>query len=59
VIQQGTLALAGPAGSATDALANSSRVVANATFDISAISGAGSHIQSLAAAAPSRLVPKT
>ncbi|WP_245481295.1 autotransporter outer membrane beta-barrel domain-containing protein [Bradyrhizobium sp. LVM 105] len=48
VIQQGTLALAGPAGSATDALANSSRVVANATFDISAIIGAGSHIQSLA-----------
>nr|WP_312010289.1 autotransporter outer membrane beta-barrel domain-containing protein [Bradyrhizobium neotropicale] len=48
VIQQGTLALAGPAGSANDALANSSRVVANATFDISAISGAGSHIQSLA-----------
>lgn len=48
VIQQGTLALAGPAGSATDALANSSRVVANATFDISAITGAGSHIRSLA-----------
>ncbi len=48
VIQQGTLALAGPAASATDALASSSRVVANATFDISAISGAGSHIQSLA-----------
>ncbi|MCA1453873.1 autotransporter outer membrane beta-barrel domain-containing protein [Bradyrhizobium sp. BRP22] len=48
VIQQGTLALAGPASSATDALANSSRVVANATFDISAISDAGSHIQSLA-----------
>jgi outer membrane autotransporter protein len=48
VIQQGTLALAGPASSASDALANSSRVVANATFDISAITGAGSHIQSLA-----------
>ncbi|WP_160168914.1 autotransporter outer membrane beta-barrel domain-containing protein [Bradyrhizobium sp. Ai1a-2] len=48
VIQQGTLALAGPAASANDALANSSRVVANATFDISAIAGAGSHIKSLA-----------
>ncbi|MDF0519244.1 autotransporter outer membrane beta-barrel domain-containing protein [Bradyrhizobium yuanmingense] len=48
VIQQGTLALAGPAGSANDALANSSRVVANATFDISAISGTASHIKSLA-----------
>ncbi|WP_439098826.1 autotransporter family protein [Bradyrhizobium yuanmingense] len=48
VIQQGTLALAGPATSANDALANSSRVVANATFDISAISGAGSRIRSLA-----------
>ncbi|WP_244941368.1 autotransporter outer membrane beta-barrel domain-containing protein [Bradyrhizobium yuanmingense] len=48
VIQQGTLALAGPAGSADDALANSSRVVANATFDISAISGTASHIKSLA-----------
>ncbi|WPO39021.1 autotransporter outer membrane beta-barrel domain-containing protein [Tardiphaga sp. 42S5] len=48
VIQQGTLALAGPATSADDALANSSRVVANGTFDVSAISGAGSHIQSLA-----------
>ncbi|MGM4987180.1 autotransporter family protein [Tardiphaga sp. 841_E9_N1_2] len=48
VIQQGTLALSGPATSADDALANSSRVVANGTFDVSAISGAGSHIQSLA-----------
>ncbi|WP_175500490.1 autotransporter outer membrane beta-barrel domain-containing protein [Bradyrhizobium sp. NFR13] len=48
VIQQGTLALAGPASSADDALANSSRVVANATFDVSAITGTGSHIQSLA-----------
>lgn len=48
VIQQGTLALAGPAASADNALASSSRVVANATFDISAITGAGSHIQSLA-----------
>ncbi|MGY3034481.1 outer membrane autotransporter protein [Bradyrhizobium sp. USDA 4354] len=48
VIQQGTLALAGPASSANDALANSSRVVANATFDISAISGTASHIKSLA-----------
>jgi fibronectin-binding autotransporter adhesin len=48
VIQQGTLALAGPASSADDALASSSRVVANGTFDVSAISGAGSHIQSLA-----------
>ncbi|WP_454628753.1 autotransporter family protein [Bradyrhizobium cenepequi] len=45
VIQQGTLALA---GAASDALASSSRVVANGTFDISAISGAGSHVQSLA-----------
>lgn len=48
VIQQGTLALSGPATSADDALANSSRVVANGTFDVSAISGTGSHIQSLA-----------
>lgn len=48
VIQQGTLALSGPATSADDALANSSRVVANGTFDVSAISGASSHIQSLA-----------
>ncbi|WP_247801333.1 autotransporter outer membrane beta-barrel domain-containing protein [Bradyrhizobium sp. 191] len=45
VIQQGTLALAG-AGS-DDALANSSRIVANATFDISGIVGT-SHIRSLA-----------
>ncbi|MGY8635249.1 autotransporter outer membrane beta-barrel domain-containing protein [Bradyrhizobium sp. 14AA] len=45
VIQQGTLALAG-AGS-DDALANSSRVVANATFDISGIVDT-SHIKSLA-----------
>jgi outer membrane autotransporter protein len=47
VIQAGTLALAG-AGSSSDALATSSRVVANGTFDISGIPGAGSHIQSLA-----------
>jgi outer membrane autotransporter protein len=43
VIQEGTLAL-----SASDAIANSSRVVANATLDISGISVTGSHIQSLA-----------
>ncbi|MBR0692741.1 autotransporter outer membrane beta-barrel domain-containing protein [Bradyrhizobium lablabi] len=48
VIQQGTLALAGAAGSSADALANSRRVVTNATFDISQITGAGAHIQSLA-----------
>ena len=48
VIQQGTLALAGPAASVNDALANSNRVVANATFDISGIQGTGAHIQSLA-----------
>ncbi|MGY4480103.1 autotransporter outer membrane beta-barrel domain-containing protein [Bradyrhizobium sp. USDA 3364] len=48
VIQQGTLALTGPANSGADALATSSRVVANATFDISAITPAAAHIQSLA-----------
>ncbi|WP_194469731.1 autotransporter outer membrane beta-barrel domain-containing protein [Bradyrhizobium sp. CCBAU 51753] len=47
VIQQGTLALGGPAASAGDALASSSRVVANATFDVSAITNAAAHIQSL------------
>ncbi|QIG92895.1 autotransporter outer membrane beta-barrel domain-containing protein [Bradyrhizobium sp. 6(2017)] len=47
VIQQGTLSIGVIAG-ASDALANSSRVVANATFDISRIADAASHIQSLA-----------
>ncbi|MHC4055376.1 autotransporter family protein [Bradyrhizobium sp. 25ACV] len=47
VIQQGTLAIGVVAG-ASDALANSRRVVANATFDISGIVDATSHIQSLA-----------
>ncbi len=46
VIQQGTLAVGVIAG-ASDALINSNRVVANATFDISRIADAASHIQSL------------
>ena len=48
VIQQGTLALGGPAGSAALALANSSRVVANATLDISGISPTAARIRNLA-----------
>jgi fibronectin-binding autotransporter adhesin len=48
VIQQGTLALTGPALTAADALANSNRVVVNATFDISGINPTGARIQSLA-----------
>ncbi|MBR1213918.1 autotransporter outer membrane beta-barrel domain-containing protein [Bradyrhizobium sp. JYMT SZCCT0180] len=47
VIQQGTLSIGVIAG-ASDALINSSRVVANATFDISAVFDPASHIQSLA-----------
>ncbi|WP_143271528.1 autotransporter family protein [Bradyrhizobium mercantei] len=47
VIQQGSLSLSGVAGS-SDALAISSRVVANATFNISNVPDAASHIQSLA-----------
>ncbi|WP_161500011.1 autotransporter outer membrane beta-barrel domain-containing protein [Bradyrhizobium sp. AC87j1] len=47
VIQQGTLAIGVIAG-ASDALVNSRRVVANATFDISGIIDNSSHIQSLA-----------
>ncbi|WP_194392779.1 autotransporter outer membrane beta-barrel domain-containing protein [Bradyrhizobium sp. CCBAU 51765] len=47
VIQQGTLAI-GVIASASDALANSRRVVVNATFDISGVTDASSHIQSLA-----------
>ncbi|WP_246667196.1 autotransporter outer membrane beta-barrel domain-containing protein [Bradyrhizobium sp. UNPA324] len=43
VIQVGTLALTG-----TGSIASSSRVVANATFDISGVTGAGTSIQSLA-----------
>src|SRR6202044_3150375 len=45
VIEAGTLALL---GAGTNALATSSRVVANGTFDISGIGGASSNIQSLA-----------
>ncbi|MDA9465120.1 autotransporter family protein [Bradyrhizobium sp. CCBAU 53415] len=43
VVQAGTLALTG-----TGSIASSSRVVANATFDISGVTGAGTSIQSLA-----------
>ncbi|WP_244431412.1 autotransporter family protein [Bradyrhizobium yuanmingense] len=43
MVQAGTLALTG-----TGSIASSSRVVANATFDISGVTGAGTSIQSLA-----------
>lgn len=45
VIQEGTLALV---GNGTNSIVSSSRVVANATFDISGLTSAGTNIQSLA-----------
>jgi outer membrane autotransporter protein len=56
VIQEGTLALV---AAGTNALATSSRVVANATFDISAINGTASNIQSLAGTGAVTLGAKT
>ena len=54
LIQMGTLALTG-AGS----IANSSRVVANTTFDISALTGAGTNIRSLSGSGTVALGTKT
>jgi outer membrane autotransporter protein len=59
VIQQGTLALSGAAGSVADALATSSKVVANGTFDISTIVAPASHIQSLGGSGTVTLGTKT
>ncbi|WP_170991596.1 MULTISPECIES: autotransporter outer membrane beta-barrel domain-containing protein [Bradyrhizobium] len=55
VIQQGTLAVSGIAG-ASDALIHSSRVVANATLDISGIANTASHIQSLGGSSAASVV---
>ncbi|MEW6438438.1 MAG: autotransporter outer membrane beta-barrel domain-containing protein [Pseudomonadota bacterium] len=54
LIDAGTLALTG-----TGSISNSSRVVANSTFDISGLTGAGTDIQSLAGSGAVNLGAKT